>query len=387
MLLPLSLLLPFGPTFRDPLVCICDRAIAFFCVACHSFSWLAMSRWQDKKRKISQDGCTILRIWPDAHLSKRTLQPYVQNFSPVYLPKGVSERKKYKLNEFRKALDADSSELCRRLPFGLSMTASSMAEMSLFLQENQEDVKTTIDALKTMFDSEIGTSFYKALATMNSKVPDFALNAEEAVAAWWAFMKDDADNKQKTLREALMASSRIYLGAHAMLECLALADQPSEWAQKIDPVRLQAKAVRAWKKDPESESKARSAMEQTLRNGQFSKAKSSESASVTKVAPKRTDTMTGKARKKPSLCRAVAQRAAGRSTPSSDVPAVATTPKQAQSKVRSIYEAGLTKEDAREQLKADGYKKARISQLLKDWPPHGDDGDNATLAADDDTKS
>ena len=45
------------------------------------------------------------------------------------------------------------------------------------------------------------------------------------------------------------------------------------------------------------------------------------------------------------------------------------SPKESQNKVRKIYEAGSSKDDARQQLKAEGYKKARISQLLKDWPP------------------
>ena len=81
------------------------------------------------------------------------------------------------------------------------------------------------------------------------------------------------------------------------------------------------------------------------------------------------------------------QGAAARSITGCAAPVVAMAPNESQNKVRKIYEAGSSKDDARQQLKAEGYKKARISQLLKDWPSHGDDGDNATLTADDDKKS
>ena len=66
----------------------------------------------------------------------------------------------------------------------------------------------------------------------------------------------------------------------------------------------------------------------------------------------------------------VAQGAAARSITGCAAPVVAMAPKESQNKVRKIYEAGSSKDDARQQLKAEGYKKARISQLLKDWPPH-----------------
>ena len=46
-------------------------------------------------------------------------------------------------------------------------------------------------------------------------------------------------------------------------------------------------------------------------------------------------------------------------------------PKTAQQKVIDIYEAGSTKEDARRQLKEQGYSASRISQLLKVWPSAG----------------
>ena len=65
----------------------------------------------------------------------------------------------------------------------------------------------------------------------------------------------------------------------------------------------------------------------------------------------------------------VAQGAAARSITGCAAPVVAMAPKESQNKVRKIYEAGSSKDDARQQLKAEGYKKARISQLLKDWPP------------------
>ena len=55
-------------------------------------------------------------------------------------------------------------------------------------------------------------------------------------------------------------------------------------------------------------------------------------------------------------------------------------PKESQNKVRKIYEAGSSKDDARQQLKAEGYKKARISQLLKDWPPAPKRNVETTLA-------
>ena len=76
-----------------------------------------------------------------------------------------------------------------------------------------------------------------------------------------------------------------------------------------------------------------------------------------------------------SLCSVVGQGAAVRSITGCAAPVVAMAPKESQNKVRKIYEAGSSKDDARQQLKAEGYKKARISQLLKDWPPHGDHGD------------
>ena len=53
------------------------------------------------------------------------------------------------------------------------------------------------------------------------------------------------------------------------------------------------------------------------------------------------------------------------------VNSVAMSPKAALNRVASLYKAGHSKEDVRSCLKRDGYKAARISQLLKEWPPAG----------------
>ena len=76
----------------------------------------------------------------------------------------------------------------------------------------------------------------------------------------------------------------------------------------------------------------------------------------------------------------MAQGAAARSIAGCAAPAVAMAPKESQNKVRKIYEAGSSKDDARQQLKTEGYKKARVSQLLKDWPPHGAPQRNVNVA-------
>ena len=315
-----------------------------------------MPRGQDKKkkevRKISQDESTILRIEPYATLSKRTLLSYVQNDTPVYLPKGVTERKKYKLAEIRKELDADNSELCRRPRYGLSMTASSMSELHRFLHDNEEDVKANIAALKELFHGANGTSFRKALVAMNVKDEETAeLDAKEAVAAWWTFMEDEAGDKQKVLRQALMSSSRIYLGGFAMLECLALADRPSEWAEKIDPVDLQLKAVRAWASEPKSASKARKAMEELLKEDSRQKEKKKKRTNL-RDASSESSSNRGKRKR-----RAASSSAASSSSGSS---------KPRRGRKRKSRSASVSSDDQKKHKKKDSKKKDKLSKKEKD---------------------
>ena len=317
-----------------------------------------MPRGQDKKkkevRKISQDESTILRIEPYATLSKRTLLSYVQNDTPVYLPKGVTERKKYKLAEIRKELDADNSELCRRPRYGLSMTASSMSELHRFLHDNEEDVKANIAALKELFHGANGTSFRKALVAMNVKDEEIAeLDAKEAVAAWWTFMEDEAGDKQKVLRQALMSSSRIYLGGFAMLECLALADRPSEWAEKIDPVDLQLKAVRAWASEPKSASKARKAMEELLKEDSRQKEKKKKRTNL-RDASSESSSNRGKRKR-----RAASSSAASSSSGSS---------KPRRGRKRKSRSASASSDDQKKHKKKnkDSKKKDKVSKKEKD---------------------
>ena len=222
---------------------------------------------KEKKTMVTKDGEGILRVEPYYHFGKRMLLPYVKNECPIYLPKGQSEKKFYKLRNIRKGLGADNSELCRRLRFGLSFTAASMSEMDRFLQDNQENMVGNVQALLELFQKPAGAAFRQALATMNSREPEEELSPAEAVSAWWEFMKEDAEEKQKVLRGALMSSTRVQLGASAMLECLALSSKPEHWANSIDPEKLQPKAVLSWKKAPKSMSKAKKAMESVLNEG------------------------------------------------------------------------------------------------------------------------
>ena len=216
-----------------------------------------------QKSKIGQDKKTVLRVEPYMHFGKFTLRPFVDQGSPVYLPKAVScEKKFFSVRKVLGTLSSENSELCRRPKKGLSMKSSTIQELGEFLTENKKDVLGTMEKLIGLFADEDGEKLLDACRFLNQQnevSPDLD-EATQHVAYLFDFFEGNRDGLESLLRKAAMIGSRLFLGATSLLEEVALFTNSKDWAKKVDPKKEQSKAVRAWLADPKSVSKVKQAL-------------------------------------------------------------------------------------------------------------------------------
>ena len=67
-----------------------------------------------KKSFVTKDGEGLLRVDPYGLYGKFTLRPYVEDGSPIFVGKGVKEKKFLTREKLVAHLDATNSEMCRR---------------------------------------------------------------------------------------------------------------------------------------------------------------------------------------------------------------------------------------------------------------------------------
>ena len=244
------------------------------------------------KPKVATDGDTILRVEPYLHFGKHTLRPYVQNGQAIFVSAqkngkkknkkqgSKAEKKFYTCHNIFEALDADKSEMCRRLPFGLSMKAANVEEFFSFVATNKDDIIEMMDNLFRFLESPDGKKMLSVAKQMNSENESPAKPEEitENVEAFWNFHAEGPEGFEKLLRGLMMLSPRLFLGASSLFECRALVSNFKMWAKKIEPKKQQPKAVRAWMEEPGSAKKAKKALVAALSAVESSKKKKNKKA-------------------------------------------------------------------------------------------------------------
>ena len=224
---------------------------------------MAPKKAKIEKPKIAQDKETILRVEPYVHFGKHTLRPYVDDGMAIYLPKGiVSEKKFLTPSKILANLDANNSELCRRLQQGLSMKGSCVEELADFYENNKDDFVNALTGLTSVFAAPIGERFVDACKFFNQR-NEQERNLDTArrhIGAVFELFEEQEESLAKVLRRAMMVASRTYLCAASMFELLALGSNLKEWAKRIEPRKLQSKAIRSWIDDPKNRRKAYTAL-------------------------------------------------------------------------------------------------------------------------------
>ena len=183
-----------------------------------------------KKLLVGKDKETILRVEPYNHYGKHVLRPYVDDGKVLYFPKGVTSEKKFlTTSQVLDRTDSAISELCRRPGFGLSMTSSSIQEMTVFWNANQDDVASALKTLMTHFEGDNAKAFFEACKFMNTRndVVKSTSAAQTHVTSMFDFYLKNPDELEKQLRKVIFISSRFYVGATSMMESLALVTNRS----------------------------------------------------------------------------------------------------------------------------------------------------------------
>ena len=181
------------------------------------------------------------------HFAKGSLRPYPSYAGEVLYSGGnkdMTEKQFLKLENVAASRNSGNSELCHRIEFGLSMGSASVLAMHPYLEEYFARAPrdgSGFREFRDMFEELGGRRYIAACKIMdNFAKPGNARVGTEVIRKhvdnWYAFLTDENSKKNaQTLRKVVMLSSRLYTSSMAMLEQMALADDPNSWGSKYRP--------------------------------------------------------------------------------------------------------------------------------------------------------
>eukprot|EP00971_Amphidinium_carterae_P126402 2504138-Amphidinium_carterae.1 len=161
------------------------------------------------------------------------------------------EKRSLKPKHIAENLSAENSELCKRLSFGLSMSAGSIQSALQYISKyGGADDKFTqfgLPELKKKVESGEGKKFMDACEYLNME-NETTIEKEMLqthVKNFWKFLRSDKETLSDTLRRLVMSSARVYLASTSLLELIALDSHREHWAKAFDK-RPPSKETKMW---------------------------------------------------------------------------------------------------------------------------------------------
>jgi uncharacterized membrane protein YgcG len=233
-----------------------------------------------------------------AHFGKNVLRAFPDDQGVCfYLPRGMAEKKFWKLKSILSSRSATTSEGCHRLGFDLSMRCSSIEAgivkftkytprvvniakamskveakvgegvanicdtpewkalgdvAQIIVDNNDKLVKSGAQGLHGILDSKHWKDFRMALDRLNTSNEGDRGDKQiaEAIDAYMKFNSKNVDDKVTVCRKLTQVFAPQYLMTTSLLEGLAFFSDLPSWAGKIQPIKEQPKAVQEWVRHP-----------------------------------------------------------------------------------------------------------------------------------------
>ena len=215
------------------------------------------------------DAAASKRVQPYLFFGKSLLNPYCKQGVPIFVPKGESEKSVLKLKAIAERRTSTNSELCHRMPYGVSMVAGTVEPAAAFLQkyagDDKDFAKFGLGSFFDLLQEAKGEAFVEACKFLNvDNERDVTPEAcKKHVKEFVTFLADNSGEKAEIFRRVALSSARMYLATTALLETTALIDHPKLWAKSVDRTGGSAD-LKNWLKDPEDLGKLQAAIVSAL---------------------------------------------------------------------------------------------------------------------------
>ena len=193
-------------------------------------------------------------------LTKAALRPYASpTGSPFYASQGQSDADFLSLANLRSKQEPYNTEMVNRMGIALSEVGGTVGMAKELLDKYAADPAATaeklgIQAVAELFGTDDGKAFQEAAATFNKhneEKPKAHADLQAAAHKFLAFLQTDSKAKATKLRRAAKSSATLYLTSMALLQLLAIATNPTEWANKMKATKaLQPEEVQKWLRKP-----------------------------------------------------------------------------------------------------------------------------------------
>ena len=193
-------------------------------------------------------------------LTKAALRPYASpTGSPFYASQGQSDADFLSLTNLRSKQEPYTTELVNRMGIALSEAGGTLEMFQDLAGKYMADPAQTaqklgIQAMADLFRTDEGKGLQEAAATFNKhneEKPKEQADLQAAAHKFLAFLRTDSKAKAAKLRRAAKSSAIIYLTSMMMLQLLALAADPQDWANKMKASKaLQPEEVQKWLRKP-----------------------------------------------------------------------------------------------------------------------------------------
>jgi hypothetical protein len=155
-------------------------------------------------------------------LGKSLIRPYPTKEGACLWSKTGEENDRHVLKNLMDRINEFTSETVKRPAIGVSMAASSAQQMGEMLNSFEK-----LEELRSKFPPE----FFRACKKLNTKGGTPQKVEDQAIQQFVYTLSDPSI--APSLHNAIIISSRIYLGSMALLECASLFQNQDQWKTKM----------------------------------------------------------------------------------------------------------------------------------------------------------